>query len=109
MSVPKEFAWITAQLNETDPLLVFSFVPEAMDALVSELQRVFPRGEAPQIFTMHPFTASSMIGPNTGPEYSRVICRCEYFRMAVSGLGLIGNNLQAPIARPYAIFEGRAT
>lgn len=135
VSVPTELAWITADLGETDPLLVFSFVPEALDALVAELQRVFPGGAAPQVFTTHPFTASSvqrnildymaditpgavanhtqvhgcMIGPNTGPEFARVNCRSESFQVAVLGLGLNGNNLQLPIARPYGIFEGRAT
>ena len=136
VSVPKELAWVTADLDENDPLYVLHFVPEAVDALVVELQRVFPGHAAPHIFTTHPFTASSvqdsilhyladitpapaanhtqvhcgcMIGPNNGPEFTLVNNRHEAFQHALPVLlGLDVNNLQVPIARPYGIYEGRA-
>lgn len=134
VSVPRELLWITEELGETDPLVVFDFVPSGLAALVTELNTVFPGGPAPNIFTKHPFTAAStkrnildylasinpaptgnytqvhgcMIGPNSGPECGRVLWRIASFQVEVTNLGLNPANLITPIARPYAIHEGRA-
>lgn len=131
--IPKGYEWITEGLDEQDPLVVISFLPEGLSNLVAELTNVFPGAAAPSIFTTYPFTMDSVmddtltylaaitpaaaaghtllagciVGPNDGPEHARVVSRVSLFSFeVVVGLGLNAANLALPIANAYSVFEG---